>query len=70
MAKQNILEEIYTGWKNYVFPNKQTEELAKKRIKTCLNCQKLTKKKTCGICGCFMPAKVRNPQSSCPIKKW
>lgn len=71
--QQSLLNEIYNGWKNYIFPNKETEELAKKRISICTNkklCDKLSKRKTCNICGCFMPAKVRNPKSRCPINKW
>jgi hypothetical protein len=66
----NKLEEIITGWKNYVFPNKEVEELAKERIKICLNCSKLTDRNFCSICHCYMPAKVRSYRSSCPIKKW
>lgn len=66
------LSEIYNGWKNYVFPNPQIEELAKKRIAVCVEnkCGKYTKKDTCKICGCFMPAKVRSIKSTCALKKW
>jgi len=65
------LEEIYSGWKNYIFPNKETEELAKKRISICFSCTNYKQKiNRCNICGCFMPAKVRSINSSCPLKKW
>ncbi len=65
------LEEIYEGWKNLIFPNKQAEELAKQRIKSCVDCDQFKKDtKRCGICGCFMPAKVRSKESECPVKKW
>jgi len=67
----NQLEEIYEGWKNLVFPNKETEELAKKRIKLCVSCDQFKQvTKRCGACGCFMPAKVRSEQSKCPLNKW
>lgn len=66
------LAEIYAGWKNYVFPNPQIEELAKKRIAICVGneCKKFRPNKTCALCGCYMPAKVRSPKSRCAIKKW
>jgi len=65
-----IIEEIIVGWKNYVFPNKETEELAKKRISVCLDCKKLTDRHYCSICHCYMPAKVRSPKSTCPKRLW
>lgn len=66
------LEEIYDGWKNYIFPNPEVEEEAKRRIAICVknDCGKFRATKTCAICGCFMPAKCRNITSSCPLKKW
>jgi hypothetical protein len=66
------LSEIYAGWKNYTFPNPQIEELAKKRIAICVqnDCKKLRSNKTCVLCGCYMPAKVRSPKSKCKLGKW
>lgn len=66
------LNEIIVGWKNYIFPNKEVEKIATNRMITCLKCKDHFQKKTkrCGICGCFMPAKVRNINSKCPIKSW
>jgi hypothetical protein len=66
------LSEIYNGWKNYVFPNPQVEELAKKRIEICVknDCGKFTHTNTCKLCGCYMPAKVRSIKSTCVLKKW
>jgi hypothetical protein len=66
------LDEIYEGWKNYIFPTVETEELAKKRISICVSneCKKYTAINTCSLCGCFMPAKVRSPDSYCKLKKW
>jgi hypothetical protein len=67
-----VLSEIFDGWKNLVFENKEIEILAKKRITICVKneCKKFNKRKICDICGCYMPAKVRSIKSHCPIKKW
>jgi hypothetical protein len=68
-----IFEEIVAGWKNYVFPNPQVEEEAKRRLKICLDksiCKKLSNRNYCTICRCYMPAKVRSPKSKCPLRKW
>jgi hypothetical protein len=66
------LSEIYDGWKNYVFPNEEVEELAKERIAICVknDCKKFKGNNTCALCGCYMPAKVRSVKSHCIIKKW
>jgi hypothetical protein len=64
------LEEIYTGWKNFAFPNPRVEEIAKKRIAICYNCDKLQKNNTCAICGCYMPAKTRSLKSKCELGLW
>jgi hypothetical protein len=64
------LEEIISGWKNYVFPNKEVEKIAKHRISICLKCDRLKSNKRCGICGCYMPAKVRSLKSKCPKNLW
>ena len=63
------LSEIFEGWKNYAFPNKDIENEAKRRMTICVGCDKLKKNK-CVLCGCYMPAKVRSPKSRCRIKKW
>jgi len=41
-----------------------------KRIAICKECPELNKLNFCRQCGCFMPAKVRIPQVSCPLLKW
>ena len=64
------LEEIISGWKNYVFKNPAMEEIAKQRVRKCLECDKLKKNYTCRICGCYIPAKTRSERSKCPEKKW
>lgn len=47
-----------------------TEEEAKRRAKICDGCSHLTKMNTCNLCGCFMPAKVKYKQATCPKSKW
>jgi len=64
------LSEIYVGWKNFTFPNPKIEEIAKKRIAICIDCDKLNKKNYCKLCGCYMPAKTKSPKSHCRDKKW
>jgi recombinational DNA repair protein RecR len=65
------LQEIYEGWKNLAFPlSPKVEELAKKRINICVNCDKLNKRNFCKLCGCFMPAKVRSHKSKCLKGLW
>lgn len=70
MGALERLTEIYQGWKNFAFPNPETEEMAKKRITICVDCDKLKRNNTCALCGCYMPAKVRSPKSHCRLKKW
>jgi len=64
------LEEIYTGWKNYIFPHPEIEKEAKRRMSICIECEKLKPNNVCSLCGCFMPAKVRSIKSTCVLKKW
>jgi len=66
------LTEIYEGWKNLTFPNPGVEIEAKRRIAICVEnkCGKFRRNRTCALCGCYMPAKVRSPESHCYIKKW
>ena len=66
------LSEIYTGWKNYTFPNPEIEKEAKRRMEICIknDCKKLQPNNTCALCGFYMPAKVRSPKSHCKLKKW
>lgn len=68
----SLLQEIYAGWKNYVFPTPAVEEEAKRRMKICVEKCPLFKphNKFCGKCGCYMPAKVRSLKSRCPLRKW
>jgi hypothetical protein len=66
------LEEIIEGWKNLTFPSLDVEAIAKKRMTICVSneCGKFRKNRSCAMCGCYMPAKVRSPKSHCILKKW
>jgi hypothetical protein len=64
------LLEIFNGWKNLTFPSPEIEALAKQRITICVGCEKFRKNKTCALCGCYLPAKVRSVRSKCYLKKW
>jgi hypothetical protein len=49
---------------------KDKEEI-KKRITICKECDEfISLVKTCGVCKCFMPAKVAITWTVCPLGKW
>lgn len=70
MNKTNILSEILNGWKHIIFKDPEVEKLAHRRIRLCVDCDSLRPTKTCNICNCYMPAKVRSVKSTCPKNKW
>ena len=67
------LEEIYTGWKNYIVGNEDIKPLAEQRAKICAMCP-INVKNFCSKeldgCGCYIPAKVCSPNSKCPKDFW
>lgn len=47
------------------------DEDSNKRYSICLQCPELIKlTKQCKKCGCFMAAKTKIQEASCPIGKW
>jgi hypothetical protein len=47
------------------------EDVANSRLSICLSCPHLTKPlNQCSQCGCFMNAKTKLKNVSCPIDKW
>lgn len=42
----------------------------RERIAVCEGCPRLNEDYLCQECGCFMPAKVRGANQSCPLDKW
>jgi hypothetical protein len=76
---------IYDGWKNYIFPSKEVEEIAKERAEICASCdymKEITRNwgagslqyVGCSLCGCPISKKVRsmNSKNCCSLNppKW
>lgn len=48
-----------------------TEEVSKQRFDLCNSCPELIKlTKQCKQCGCFMAAKTKLDNATCPLGKW
>jgi hypothetical protein len=45
-------------------------ELQKHRYEICKSCDSFTALKTCRVCGCIMPLKIKIATASCPLEKW
>ena len=59
------------GYKNLAFNVKY--EFTDERIRICHNCKEsffTNKKLFCRKCGCFLPAKARVPEETCPLGRW
>jgi len=69
-----ILEHIVVGWKNLAFRDPKVEDLALSRAVICEKCEKVLMIKTkflfCEKCGCYIPAKTRDPKAKCPAGLW
>jgi len=50
--------------------NNKKKELYKKRYSICLSCKELSKQGFCNICGCYMKAKTKVKNASCPKNLW
>ena len=61
------VKSIARGWSNVIWPDKEIEAMAYKRIGVCADCD-CNNKNICMDCGCWIPAKARSPDESC--KKW
>lgn len=66
----NVLRDIFEGWKNFAIQNPRIEKISKRRMDICSKCKHLTPKGKCKKCGCFMFAKTRAPKARCPIGYW
>jgi len=79
------LANIIDGWKNYLFENKDVEDLANERAHFCAKCPFAVeglvtdlidddivdiKGMVCDKCHCPLSAKLRSVEESCPIGKW
>ncbi len=47
-----------------------TKEQSQQRYAICMTCKKLTKIKTCELCGCFVIGKTKILKEKCPEGKW
>lgn len=45
-------------------------EVAHARLDICSTCPEFSMLRACKQCGCFMDAKVKYAQASCPLGKW
>ena len=43
---------------------------SEQRYTICQSCPDFQATLTCRLCGCFMPAKVKLEQATCPAGKW
>ncbi|WP_330444222.1 hypothetical protein [Flavobacterium sp. C4GT6] len=79
-----MLNEILSGWKNFIQKSEVTENTARKRAALCALCPHAAKGKLlvfikddlkeiqgtyCNICKCPLSAKVRS-NDICPENKW
>lgn len=58
---------------DFLNPNTEyaTDDLAKTRYDLCKACPELIQlTKTCKKCGCFMSAKTKLLNATCPLNKW
>ena len=68
-----LLKNIFVGWSNYLKDNvgildPKVKVEGERRLTICKECPSRIGE-TCGLCGCFLPAKVVS-SSDCPIHKW
>lgn len=79
------IENIISGWTNYIIPDPLVNEEAKKRAAVCAGCP-FAKEGTftallrdgikdieglyCSACTCPLSAKVRSKREKCPKNKW
>ncbi len=76
-AKRNVKNVIRTGknivvgYTNYI--RKKKYEFTDGRIRVCQKCEKnywIGKSLWCSMCKCFIPAKARVKENTCPLEKW
>jgi hypothetical protein len=70
--KEKIPAREVKPW-DFLNPNTEfaEDELAKSRYEICKMCPELINlTKTCKKCGCFMAAKTKLKDATCPINKW
>lgn len=72
--KKNSKRQMSGVVRPWDFINPETqyveEEKQNERYAICEGCEHLTVAKTCTKCGCFMPAKTKLLNATCPLQKW
>ena len=74
MIRKVNINGILTGWFNVmlsqlgILPEGIKSE-AERRLKICETCPDRVNNR-CGVCGCFLQSKTKDPSSKCPQKKW
>ena len=73
LVQMKLIKDIFVGWGNYLkdnigILNPQVKIEGERRLSICRDCPNRTGE-SCGLCGCFLPAKVVS-SSTCPINKW
>lgn len=64
------IEEIFDGWRYYIWPTPEIKELAEKRIKICIECEYLNIFNVCSKCFCPCSGKAYSPESKCLDGRW
>lgn len=70
-TEEEIKSRSVRPWDMLNKENYVEEETAKSRLNICNGCEHLIKlTKTCKKCGCFMTAKTKLKNATCPVGKW
>ncbi|ASD50480.1 hypothetical protein FDI24_gp199 [Acidovorax phage ACP17] len=63
---KDVAKDVLTGRVQHAEP-----QVVQDRLKTCQGCPSYRQTmKVCGDCGCYLPAKTKFAQSTCPQGKW
>jgi hypothetical protein len=65
-----MIEDLWKQVQPYVPNISVPQEQRETRIDICQSCDKLTEKKFCSECNCFMPLKTWINVATCPLEKW
>lgn len=66
-CQKGAFGKIIEGWGNYLFPDKEIENVAKIRALTCATCNH-NRLGMCTDCGCLISPKTRTKEKTC--YKW
>lgn len=84
-SRSELIKNIKTLYKSWLPPKIQAffetmkawsktgfkkHKYSEKRLNICNSCDFFKNKKTCLLCGCYMPTKTKIEGAKCPINKW